>query len=339
MFHGPTDLPRYSRAAVTFMHNAGSMQHRPALSRTPIALDILELHPCRDLVEDVARSFGLVTSDAVAYSPYFIEAVRHSLETLRLGIETKRTPFVGIHSDHPLRPLRDLVRMNVEDVRAATRGQALLLWGAPARSGRVLYASLGALLRETWIELHVQSHPEMYGERDTAALAMCWLEASGVTDPRVVSAAWRLVEDHFLTRRPIDRFARLSSAVMKFAVDAVPNDPKLAVLFFRCLQRVEARRFRDLIRWRSAWLRGRRAGGPDAIAGASTCSAQLTALLNQHVFTKVAGHSAGTSRSKAATYRIRMPLSRGNKDIADMAAAVGVELGAGGRPLRIIGRQ
>lgn len=261
--------------------------------------------------------------------PYTAEAFIHAFRRRASmpSVAAVEAAGLGITPENPVRPLRDILRQSVEGRKSATLAEAHWLWGADATSGRLLYAQAGTLLRAPWLEPHVLSHPELYGSYDAAGLVLAWARASGVTNQKALAALWQLIEDHFLNRTPAETFAKLDYHAMEFARSATGGDAKLALQFFLCLQRVAAWNFRGRIRWKSSWLRGKGTGGEHAIPGASTNGAKLTALLNQHVFRKVIGHSAGL---KAATYELTINLAVGNEDVTDMARMVGVKLGKDG---------
>jgi hypothetical protein len=302
--------------------------------------DIIDLCSKRDFAREMVATISaenlITVLNETSAPPYDAEAYIHEFKKLATprSVAVVEAALLGITQQHPLRPLRDLLKTNVESVKSATPDVALWLWGASAKTGRILYAEAGTLLRAPWFETHVVSHPELYGSNDAAALVMAWARASGVSNDKTLAALWKVIEDHFLTRRPAQVFAKLDFNAMQFARSVAGEDAKLAVMFFRCLQRVVAWSFRGRVRWRSSWLRGRGAGGENAILGASTDGARLTALLNQHVFRKVLGHSKGKGRPKAATYEMTVELNVGNNDITDMARMMGVELGEDGAPKR-----
>lgn len=313
----------------------------PPVPRLPIPSgDIIDLCSKRDFAREMVATISaenLVTVlNETGAPPYDAEAYLHEFKKFAMpqSVAVIEAARLGITPDHPLRPLRDILKANAESLKSVTPDVALWLWGADARTGRILYAQAGTLLRAPWFETHVLSRPDLYGSNDAAALVMAWARASGVTNEKTLAALWKIIEDHFLNRRPAQVFAKLDFHAMQFARSVTGGDAKLAVLFFRCLQRVAAWSFRGRVRWRSSWLRGPGAGGEAAILGASTDGARLTALLNQHVFHKVLGHSKGKGRPKAATYEITAELNVGNNDVAEMARMMGVELGEDGAPKR-----
>ncbi len=313
----------------------------PQPARIPVPSgDIIDLCQKRDFAKEMVATISpenLVTVLKETSAPqYDAEAFIHEFKKVAMpqSIAVVEAAGLGITPDLPVRPLRDILKANVESVKSATPDVALWLWGAHAKTGRILYAQAGTLMRAPWFETHVVSRPDLYGENDAASLVLAWTRASGVTNEKTLVALWKLIEDHYLNRRPAQVFAKLDFNAMQFARSVTGGDAKLAVLFFRCLQRVVAWSFRGRIRWRSSWLRGPGAGGADAILGASTDGARLTVLLNQHVFRKVIGHSKGKGRPKAATYEITAELNVGNNDVTDMARMMGVELGEDGAPKR-----
>lgn len=298
--------------------------------------DIIELYSQRGfVVQQLPMGVNRVqaTLREIRASDFMGEAFAHEMrkDSDPAFVAQVDRSSLGIHAEHPLRALRDRLRTSVEATRRTTPDVVLWLWGASVNKGPTLYRELGTLLRAGWLEPHVASHPEWYGQRDAADLAMEWVYASGVRNDKALHAAAKLIQDHYLNRRPTATFSKLDYSMMRFATDVASGDRLLALLFFQCLQRIEARKFRDLIRWRSAWLRGPAVGGVDAIPGASTNGARLTALLNQHVLRRIEGHSAGR---KAATYALRLALQRGDFSHWDMARHVGIVLdGAEPSPL------
>jgi hypothetical protein len=315
----------------------------PSANGPPRALvrpggDILELFPAPSFLLSAGTMFPDVRSFIAAarearLSDYWAEAlihtVRHTLTT-----EDKRvleaTRF-GIHKDHPLRALRDILIANYQGPQCVGAEIPPLLWGASATHGRILYAQAGTILRAAWFDSHVLSHPEWYGSRDSGDIIMDWADASGVTDEKVLDALSGLVQDHFLNRRPREKFVPLTYEAVEWVQAVTGPNPRLMLAFFRCLQRIAAWQYKGLVRWRSSWLRGT-GRSEDAIPGASTYSRDLTALLNQHVFRRrVQGHSAG---KKAATFELAFVPQRGQFDAEDFARTLGLELDASGVPTR-----
>lgn len=230
--------------------------------------------------------------------------------------------MVGIHQCHPLRHLRERIRTNALSGIAPTEVSTLWLWGATATTGPLLYAQAGALMRSEWLEAHVKDNPEVYGQNDAADLIELWALASGMKHKNTRAALCRAVDHHYLDRRPLQDFMNLDFEAVQLAKSLAGQNAKLAVVLFRCLQRAAAWSHRGRVRWRSAWLRGAKAS-PDAIPGASTYGGVLTQMLQEHVFFRVKGHSAG---KMAATYRFSVQLKPGPYDIHHVAAQLGVAL-------------
>jgi hypothetical protein len=300
--------------------------------------DILDLFPAPSLLSSAAVFFFdvhsfIVTSRQSRLSDYWAEALIHKVRDVlspqeKLVIDAAQ---IGIHEGHPIRALRDRLIANCQGQRSVGSDVALLLWGASAKHGRLLYAQAGVLVRAGWLESHVVSHPDWYGSRDLGDIIMDWARASGATSEKVLNALSALIRDHFLNRRPRETFVPLTLEAAEWVRAVAGPDARRMLAFFRCLQRIAAWQYKGLVRWRSGWLRGT-GKSADAIPGASTYSRELTALLNQHVFRRrVQGHSAG---KKAATFELTFLPPRGEYDAGSFARILGLELDTRGAPKR-----
>lgn len=266
----------------------------------------------------IARLAQDQTPDYTAEMHLELRRPSASAEVLRL-MDAAR---VGIHAEHPLRPLRDRIRSYfLATPFEPDESSRLILWGARNPSGPLLYKDLGTLLRIDWLEGHVMCHPEFYGKRDAADLLLEWAKASGVTNLRTEAAVRRAIKDYYLQRMPKDLFPGLDNSVLEWARQVPGKNPKLALGFFMCLQRVAACRHRDMVRWRSEWLRGKGTNA-DAIPGASTFSRELKNLLDTNVWERIEGHSAGR---KAATYRLKFEIPLGRYGVEDLARVLNVK--------------
>ena len=230
---------------------------------------------------------------------------------------------LGIHPRHPLFDVREETRMRVESQRWATPVDVLLLWGATARTGNILFHEAGTLIRESDLRGLLWQYPEKYSSITMTQVVDEWGRASGVTHIRTAEALHETAEDTLLNLPPPAMYDSIDAEAVNLAVGVAHDNPGLAIAFARCLMRIAACTVNGKVRWRSEWLRGQ-AANADAIPGASTYSAELRGLLNEHVFAKkVRNHKAGR---RAATYLLQRVIRRGGYTDANVASALGVEL-------------
>ena len=296
--------------------------------------DIINIFPFQSWLEvfqDVVAEEELIPLCKTASSKYREEAIIYEYLAATGKQRSDVDGYdVGLRAGLPLRRLRDHYWSNWAGKTAVPEAVARILWGAPATSGSPLYAAAASLLRGGDLEAHVESRPDIYKGLDAGELVMDWAKASGVTHPRALQGVCHVIFNYFLTRRPRKTFADLDGSEMEFARGVAGSDPRLAFAFFRCLQRVSAWSYRGQVAWRSSWLRGSKTN-PDAIPGASTYSARLKELLDEHLFVRVKGHSA---RRSAAHYRLRRPLAKGICGARAFAKKVDLELDDNETPKR-----
>jgi hypothetical protein len=230
---------------------------------------------------------------------------------------------LGIHPRHPLFDIREDVRKRVENQGWATPADVLLLWGATARTGNILFREAGTLIHESELRGLLWQFPEKFSSITMTQVVDEWGRASGVSHVKTVEALHEAAEDLLLNLPPPAMYDSIDAEAVELAASVAPSQPGLAIAFARCLMRIAACTVNGKVRWRSEWLRGQ-AANADAIPGASTYSAELRELLNDHVFArKVRNHKAGR---RATTYLLQRVIRRGGYSDANVASALGVEL-------------
>lgn len=211
---------------------------------------------------------------------------------------------------------------------------ALMLWGSLHKAGAPFFSDLGKVAR--WLPPDLV---ETYRQHKHVEVMYEWVDACGVTNLRTVAAASGVIAgvvDEELSRHPRAPYEQLDSSMAviahQFAIDeeADPRRQKLLAFYlFLAFERIAAyERVPGLVRWRSEWLRGKKAN-PRAIRGASTYSAAITRILHSRVLERVKGHSSGRENgegAKAATYRLRIPMQRGNFAAWEFAKTLGLDV-------------
>ena len=307
------------------------MSTTPQLTEPGAQTDIFELYEhARDVDADISAVRPVLRVSVFSHNSGFAyddEAVIHRLMTADLcstaDKEALAVASVGIHPDHPLFDLREAMREQVERGGTATSGVRLLLWGATVDAGPALFREASELIRcrEVWEEL--DRRPAVYEGLSIESLVVEWAKASGVKHQATLKAIPRLCRDVLLNQRPADLYVPLDFSACAFA-NSVASNGTVAYLLFRCMQRALAFEYEGEVRWRSKWLQGESAC-PEAIPGASgpAVRRELNRLLHERVLERIEGWSGGR---KAATYRFRVAVQRGEVDAAQAATYLGVKL-------------
>ena len=215
-----------------------------------------------------------------------------------------------------------------------------MLWGsrfAGHQESNTFYSDLAKVARWFPSELLTVYHRYPHSE-----VMQQWAMASGATHLRTRHAVSRVVArviDAELSKHPNPKrlFAPLDPSMgtfaLQLAIDAEQDgdrQKRLALYLFASLARIAAyENVPGLVRWRSSWLRGKK--NARAIWGSSTFSGAITRILQAHVLERVKGHWAGGNgeEAKAATYRLRIPIVRGEVTPADFARTLGLEFRRG----------
>jgi hypothetical protein len=302
--------------------------------------NIYDLWWATDLVDEILRDVHDVDSLIAACEllpnrqSYLVEAVLHRAFTtmpLTAADEARVDSLeLGIHPGHPLCGIRTVYMENAHEHRAFHFGSVPLFWGATVRSGRAVYREANSLIRCHGLRFSIEynNHAD-FGGLTMERLVSEWALASGVSHHRALRALVNMTTQINLSadRRLIS--TGLSEEMFELANNLSGNNPRKALLLFRCLQRIKIYQSSGQVQWVAKWLRGPSASR-DAITGGPSFP-DVPDILHTHILRKVRGHQAGVS---AARYEVMVKIEPGYVDDRRAALRLGLQLDSQGRVVK-----